>query len=73
MNGRYGALSEIRHDHRLGSVLVVGAGHNGLVAARYLARTGYDVEVVEANDWIGGCTTTAALIDGAPEHLRRRG
>ena len=46
-------------------VIVVGAGHNGLVAACYLARAGRDVLVVEAADVIGGCTTTAA-IPGAP-------
>jgi phytoene dehydrogenase-like protein len=49
-------------------VIVVGAGHNGLTAACYLARAGLTVEVVEAADWIGGCTTTAALIPGAPDH-----
>ncbi|MHB8694955.1 MAG: phytoene desaturase family protein [Solirubrobacteraceae bacterium] len=50
-------------------VIVVGAGHNGLVAACYLARAGLDVLVVEANDWIGGCTTTGALVPEAPDHL----
>jgi len=47
-NGQSGASAD---------VIVVGAGHNGLVAACYLARAGLDVLVVEANDWIGGCTT----------------
>jgi phytoene dehydrogenase-like protein len=50
-------------------VIVVGAGHNGLVAANYLSRAGIDVLVVEANDWIGGCTTSGALVPEAPEHL----
>jgi phytoene dehydrogenase-like protein len=48
--------------------VVVGAGHNGLVAACYLARAGLDVLVVEGNEWIGGCTTTAMLVPEAPEH-----
>lgn len=54
---------------RTTDVLVVGAGHNGLVAASYLARSGLDVLVVEARDKIGGCTTSEALIHGAPEHM----
>jgi phytoene dehydrogenase-like protein len=55
-------------DGRGADVIVVGAGHNGLVAASYLARAGVDVLVVEANGWIGGCTTTGALVPEAPEH-----
>ena len=35
-------------------VLVIGGGHNGLVAAAYLARTGRRVRVVEARDRFGG-------------------
>jgi phytoene dehydrogenase-like protein len=50
-------------------VIVVGAGHNGLVAACYLARAGLQVLVVEANDHIGGCTTSEALVPSAPHHL----
>lgn len=39
-------------------VVVVGAGHNGLVAACYLAKAGYDVEVVERDEVIGGAVST---------------
>ena len=48
-------------------VLIVGAGHNGLVAACYLARAGLDVLVLEGRDIIGGCTTTEVLFPEAPE------
>jgi phytoene dehydrogenase-like protein len=39
-------------------VVVVGGGHNGLVAACYLARAGLDVEVVERDTVLGGAVST---------------
>ncbi|HVL21958.1 MAG TPA: NAD(P)/FAD-dependent oxidoreductase, partial [Amaricoccus sp.] len=44
--------------------LVVGAGHNGLVAACYLAKAGLKVLVVEKNDWVGGAAVSRSLHPG---------
>jgi phytoene dehydrogenase-like protein len=44
--------------------LVIGAGHNGLLAAAYLARAGKRVCVLERRDVIGGCSVTEALWPG---------
>lgn len=42
-------------------VVVVGAGHNSLVAAAYLARAGLEVLVLEAGPSVGGNTRTEEL------------
>jgi phytoene dehydrogenase-like protein len=42
-------------------VIVVGAGHNGLVAALYLAREGYKVLVLERNEKIGGAVQSGEI------------
>ncbi|HZD66200.1 MAG TPA: NAD(P)/FAD-dependent oxidoreductase, partial [Acidimicrobiales bacterium] len=41
--------------------VVVGSGHNGLVAAAYLAKAGWGVEVLEANPAPGGAVATEDL------------
>jgi phytoene dehydrogenase-like protein len=45
-------------------VVVIGAGHNGLVAACYLARAGLDVEVVERDAVVGGAVSTVERFPG---------
>ena len=44
--------------------IVVGAGHNGLVNACYLARAGLKVLVLERNHYIGGAAVSRRLYDG---------
>ena len=38
--------------------VIIGAGHNGLTAAAYLAKAGKRVAVVERRDIVGGCAVT---------------
>ncbi len=44
--------------------IVIGAGHNGLVNACYLAKAGLDVLVLERNDYIGGAAVSRELHPG---------
>lgn len=45
-------------------VIVIGAGHNGLVTAGYLAKAGRRVLVVEQRDSVGGAAVTEELFPG---------
>ena len=44
--------------------IVIGAGHNGLTNAAFLAKAGLDVLVLEKNDHIGGATVSRELHKG---------
>ncbi len=44
--------------------IIVGAGHNGLTNAAYLAKSGLDVLILEKNDYIGGAAVTREMHDG---------
>jgi len=44
--------------------IIIGAGHNGLTNAAYLARAGLDVVVVEKNDYIGGAAVSLEIHEG---------
>jgi len=52
-------------------VVILGAGHNGLVAATYLARAGLSVLLLEKNDYIGGATTSQKLFPDYDAWLSR--
>lgn len=45
-------------------VVIVGAGHNGLVAAGYLARAGLNVQVLERRHVVGGAVVTEEWFPG---------
>ena len=44
--------------------LIIGAGHNGLIAAFYLARAGYKPLVLEARSMVGGAAVTEEIAPG---------
>lgn len=44
--------------------IVIGAGHNGLVTAAYLAKAGLQTVVLEKNPWIGGAAVSRELYPG---------
>jgi len=48
--------------------VVVGSGVNGLACAALLAKSGWDVCVLERNDWFGGCIRTAELTEPGFRH-----
>lgn len=55
-----------RHD-----VVVVGGGHNALVAAAYLARAGLHVTLLERLDAVGGAAVSATPFAGVDARLSR--
>ena len=44
--------------------VVIGAGHNGLVTAAYLARAGQRVLVLEQRGVVGGAAATEEIFPG---------
>ncbi len=52
-------------------VVILGAGHNGLVAATYLGRAGLSVLLLEKNDYIGGATTSQKVFPDYDARLSR--
>ena len=52
-------------------VVIIGGGHNGLVAATYLAKAGKSVVILEANEEIGGATASVRAFPEFDAHLSR--
>jgi phytoene dehydrogenase-like protein len=52
-------------------VVVVGGGHNALVAAAYLARAGLSVLVLERKDEVGGAAVSGRVFPGVDARLSR--
>jgi phytoene dehydrogenase-like protein len=59
-------VSTKKHD-----VTIIGGGHNGLVAATYLAKAGKSVVILEANPEIGGATQSVQAFPGFHAQLSR--
>src|SRR5215207_1852513 len=51
-------------DPRSVDVLIIGAGHNGLVCACYLAAAGLRVRVLEKRGVVGGAAVTEEFVPG---------
>jgi phytoene dehydrogenase-like protein len=56
--------TENGEDMKTHDVVMIGGGHNGLVAACYLQMAGLDVLVLEKNDWVGGAATSREMTPG---------
>lgn len=52
-------------------VVIVGGGHNGLVAAAYLARAGLRVRLLERMQQVGGAAVSSQIFDGVDARLSR--
>jgi len=49
---------------KLYDAIIVGGGHNGLVAANYLSRSGLSTLTIEARDELGGCASRIEYFPG---------
>lgn len=59
---------DLSYDH-----VVIGGGHNGLVAACYLAQAGQRVALVEQRPYLGGMAASQPHVAAAPQHVLSQG
>ncbi|WP_375387297.1 MULTISPECIES: phytoene desaturase family protein [Actinomycetes] len=59
----------LHHDHP--DAVIIGGGHNALVAAAYLARAGRRVVLLEARDTVGGAVASGRPFRGVDANLSR--
>ncbi len=59
-------MSKIKSQY---DVVIIGAGHNGLIAASYLSRAGLSVLMLEKNDHIGGATYSRKIFPGINAYI----
>lgn len=62
----FSTMADSRHD-----VVIVGGGHNGLVAAAYLVRAGRSVLVLERREHLGGAAVSERPFKGVDARLSR--
>lgn len=64
-------LSETPPSRTHYDIVIVGSGHNGLIAACYLAAAGKSVLVLEKNDYLGGATASQRVFPDYEAYLSR--
>jgi len=71
ITGRAVHDQDLSGDHDHPDVIIIGGGHNGLVAAAYLARSGRRVVLVEAGERLGGAVASGRPFAGVDANLSR--
>ena len=67
-----GLLSDVENlKSKKYDTVIIGAGHNGLVAGSYLAKKGKKVAIVEKRHCVGGAAITEELVPGFKQGFSR--